>query len=144
MTLAKKAEENPVTVTIDGAVVAVPEGATILDAARVAGARIPTLCWHPALSPIGSCRVCLVEVEGIDRPATACNTQALGGMKIVTRSERLFSLRREVIKMILAHHPLNCAPCPLNGDCRLQDMAYEYDLTAFDFSDYVVKTEEFP
>ncbi len=144
MTLATKRKENPVTVTIDGTAVEVAEGVTILEAARMAGARIPTLCWHPALSPIGSCRVCLVEVEGIDRPATACNTQALSGMKIITRSERLFNLRREVIKMILAHHPLNCAPCPLNGDCRLQDMTYEYDLTAFDFSDYVVKTEEFP
>jgi len=144
MSLAAQAPQSLFTVTVDGTAVDVPPGATLLDAAHRAGARVPTLCWHPALSPIGSCRVCLVEVEGIDRPATACNTQALHGMRIVTRSERLFRLRREVIKMILAHHPLNCTPCPRNGDCRLQDMAYEYDLTAFDFSEYLVKTEEFP
>jgi len=133
-----------ITLYIDGTAVSVPEGATILDAARKAGARIPTLCFLPELQPIGSCRVCLVTIEGTDRPATACNTQALEGMRVVTRSEQLFHLRREVMKMIIAHHPLNCAPCPKNGQCRLQDMAYEYDLTTFDFARYVIATEEFP
>lgn len=144
MTTTTAAEKKIIAVTIDGTPVGVPEGSTILDAAQKAGARIPTLCHHPSLAPIGSCRVCLVSVAGVDRPATACNTQALAGMAITTRSEGLFNLRREVIKMILAHHPLNCTPCPLNGDCRLQDMAYEYDLTTFDFSEYLLKTVEFP
>jgi predicted molibdopterin-dependent oxidoreductase YjgC len=133
-----------VKLEVDGKTVFAPEGATILEAARSAGIRIPTLCYHEALSPIGSCRVCVVEVEGVDRPATACNTQALDGMRIVTRSERLFNLRREVIRMILAHHPLNCSPCPKNGDCELQDIAYEYDLAPNDFGSYSIKTEEYP
>lgn len=122
----------------------VPTGTTILDAARSVHIKIPTLCWHPALSPIGSCRVCFVEIEGVDRPAAACHTEALEGMTVVTRSERLFDLRREVIRMILAHHPLNCTPCPKNGDCSLQDLAYEYDLAVTGLADYRVRTEEFP
>jgi predicted molibdopterin-dependent oxidoreductase YjgC len=136
--------KKEISIIIDGVKVQVPAGASILSAADKIGVHIPTLCYHPALSSIGSCRVCLVEIKGLSRPATACNTQALEGMNIITRSERLFQLRREVIKMILAHHPLNCAPCPKNGDCRLQDIAYEYDLTTADFNDYKILTEEFP
>lgn len=133
-----------IALTIDGATVAVPEGSTILEAARKIGVRIPTLCHHPALEPIGSCRVCVVEVEGVDRPATACNTQALEGMSVTTRSERLFNLRREVIKMIIANHPLNCAACPLSGNCELRDLAYEYDLSGFDTTEYRIRTENNP
>ena len=136
--------EKEVKLIIDGQEVTVAKGATILEAARKAGIRIPTLCYHPALPPIGSCRICVVEIDGIDRPSTACNTEALDGMKVTTRSERIFHLRREVIKMILAHHPLNCAPCPKNGDCELQDLAYEYDLAAMDFNEYRIELEEFP
>ena len=133
-----------VTVVIDDQELSVPVGSTILDAARSAGIPIPALCYHPALSPIGSCRVCSVEIAGIDRPATACDTEVLEGMRVITRSERLFNLRRELIKMILAHHPLNCAPCPKNGDCRLQDLAYEYDLALTGLTEYQVRTEDFP
>ena len=136
--------EKKVTLIIDGQKITVPDTITILEAAQKAGIRIPTLCYHPALAAIGSCRICIVEIEGVDRPATACNTEALEGMKVTTRSERLFDLRREVIKMILAHHPLNCSPCPENGDCELQDLAYEYDLAAMDFNDYHIQTEGFP
>jgi predicted molibdopterin-dependent oxidoreductase YjgC len=137
-------EKKGIILTIDDNETFVPNGTTILEAARKAGIRIPTLCYHPALAPIGSCRICIVEIEGVDRPATACNTEVLEGMKVTTRSERLFNLRREVIKMILAHHPLNCAPCPKNGDCELQDLAYEYDLATMDFNEYRIQAEEFP
>ena len=136
--------ENKIHCVIDGHEISVPAGSTILEAARNSGIRIPTLCYHEALDPIGSCRICLVEIEGVDRAATACNTQALEGMNITTRSENLFNLRREIKKMILAHHPLNCAPCPKNGDCELQDLAYEYDLAAMDFNEYRIQTMEFP
>jgi len=140
-TMAKDAK---VRLTIDGHTVAALQGSTILEAATQVGIKIPTLCHHPALTPIGSCRICVVEIDGIDRPATACNTEAMEGMRVTTRSERLFHLRREVIKMILAHNPLNCAPCPRNGDCQLQDLAYEYDLVTLDFHEYQIPTEEFP
>jgi len=136
--------KRQVTLTVDGQEVTVSAGSTILDAARRLGIRIPTLCYHPALPPIGSCRICMVDVEGVERPVTACNTEALDGLKVVTRSERLFNLRREVIKMILAHHPLNCTPCPKNGECELQDLAYEYDLAAMDLDGYRIPVEEFP
>lgn len=136
--------KKQISLYIDGHMVNISEGATILEAAKKAGLKIPTLCYHPALAPIGSCRICIVEIEGVDRPATACNTQALAGMKVVTRSERLFHLRREIIKMILAHHPLNCDPCPKNGACDLQDLAYEYDLTTFEVSEYSLQLDNFP
>jgi predicted molibdopterin-dependent oxidoreductase YjgC len=136
--------EKKIKLTIDGQEVSVPEGTTILEAAGKLGIKIPTLCYHPALSPIGSCRICVVEIEGVDRPDTACNTEALEGMKVITRSRRLFDLRREILKMILAHHPLNCAPCPKNGECDLQDLAYEYDLAPMDLDGYRVQIEEFP
>lgn len=141
---AKKKTEDEVSIFLDGQEVVVPKGHTILDAARKAGIRIPTLCYHPALSPIGSCRICIVEIQGVDRPATACNTEALEGMRVTTRSERIFDLRREILKMILSQHPLNCAPCPKNGDCELQDLAYEYDLAEVDLNEYRIVTEDFP
>ncbi len=144
MTTITAMDKKEITISIDGSLVAIPEGSTILDAARKAGVRIPTLCHHPALEPIGSCRVCVVEIDGFERPATACNTQALPGMAIATRSERLFNLRREVLKMILANHPLNCPSCPLSGNCELRGLAYEYDLSEYDLSEYRIKTESNP
>jgi predicted molibdopterin-dependent oxidoreductase YjgC len=144
MTTQKDIKKKEITLKVDGIEVTVPEGTTILNAARKVGARIPTLCYHPALEPIGSCRVCVVEIEGVDRPATACNTSALDGMEVTTRSKRLFNLRREVIKMILANHPLNCAACPLSGSCELRTLAYEYDLSGFDTAEYRVETEDYP
>lgn len=136
--------KRQINLSIDGMAVSVPEGASILDAARKINARVPTLCFMPELRPLGSCRVCMVSVEGTNRPAPACNTKVLEGMKVVTRSERLFNLRRGVIKMILAQHPPNCAPCPKNGDCDLQNMAYEYDLITAESAKYSIRTEEFP
>lgn len=144
MTTQKDIEKSEITLQVDGIKVTVPEGTTILNAAKKVGARIPTLCYHPAIEPIGSCRVCVVEVEGFDRPATACNTKALEGMVVTTRSRRLYNLRREVIKMILANHPLNCATCPLSGNCELRALAYEYDLSGFDTAEYRVKTDDYP
>jgi len=141
---AKTTAAKQVCLSIDGTKVNVPEGSTILDAARKTGARIPTLCFLPELRPIGSCRVCMVEVDDNDRPTSACNTEALEGMQVVTRSERLFHLRREVIKMVLAQHPANCAPCPKNGDCALQDMAYEYDVNLVETAKYNIRSEEVP
>lgn len=144
MTTKQILEKKTITLTIDGESVSVPEGTTILDAAKKTGARIPTLCYHPALEPIGSCRLCVVEIAGVQRPATSCNTKALEGMEITTRSQRLFTLRREVLKMILANHPLNCAACPLSGGCELRELAYEYDLSGFDAAEYRVKKDDYP
>jgi predicted molibdopterin-dependent oxidoreductase YjgC len=141
---ATTSQDESITLMVDEREVTVRSGSTILDAARELQIKIPTLCWHPAITPIGSCRVCFVEIAGVDRPAAACHTQALDGMQVVTRSERLFDLRREVIRMILAHHPLNCTPCPRNGTCDLQDLAYEYDLAVTGLGEYKVRTEEYP
>ncbi len=144
MTLRQILEKKTVTLAIDGCPVSVPEGTTILEAAKKVGSRIPTLCYHPALEPIGSCRLCVVEIVGMHRPVTACNTKALEGMEITTRSRRLFEMRREVLKMILANHPLNCAACPYSGSCELRVLAYEYDLSGFDNAQYRIKGEDYP
>ncbi len=90
-----------IALTIDGKEVTVQPGTTILAAAREGGIDIPTLCYHESLLPIGSCRLCLVEVEGYSEPMTACTTPALDGIVVTTRSERLFRMRRE----ISAAHP---------------------------------------
>jgi len=134
---------NDLSITINGKSVAAREGRTILDVAREQGIRIPTLCYHEKLQPLESCRLCVVEVEGVRAPVTACSTPITEGMVITTRSTALEQLRRETLKMILLNHPLNCTPCELNGNCQLQDLAYEYDITPRDLLTYDIAPREF-
>lgn len=115
-----------ITLTIDGKEVAVAKGATVLEAARSAGIVIPTLCYHPKLRPIGSCRLCLVEIAGTEKPVTSCTTPAGDKMVVTTQSPRLFELRREAISYLLINHPLDCPVCDKAGECRLQDLAFQY------------------
>jgi len=110
---------------IDGRLVRVPEGTTILRAAQEAGIRVPSLCDHPALTPVGACRLCAVEVEGSPKLLTACTTPLAPGMAVRTDTPRLRRARRGVLELLLARHPLECFSCPSNGDCALQDLAYE-------------------
>ncbi|MDP1990231.1 MAG: molybdopterin-dependent oxidoreductase, partial [Syntrophales bacterium] len=119
--------------TIDGKEVTVPKGATILAAAREVGIDIPTLCTHKSLLPIGSCRLCLVEVEGYGEPMTACTTPALDGIVVTTRSEKLFRLRREILQLILVSHPLDCPQCDEGGECRLQDLVYQHGIERVEY-----------
>ena len=112
-----------VTVNIDGKTVSVPEGTTILDAARKAGIVIPTLCYLKELNEIGACRVCVVEVEGYDRLMAACNTQVLEGMVIRTDSTRARRTRRTNLQLILSQHDCQCPTCARSGNCSLQRMA---------------------
>ncbi len=108
-------------------VVAHPEE-TILEVATRHQIRIPTLCFHKKLSPIGSCRVCMVEVEGARKPMPACETVAVEGMKVLTSTERLTELRRAAIRLMLLNHKMDCIVCHKSGDCALQDLAYEYQV----------------
>jgi predicted molibdopterin-dependent oxidoreductase YjgC len=117
-----------VRLTIDGKEVLAPEGSTILEAARSAGIRIPTLCFHERLKPIGSCRMCVVEVQGFPEPVTACDTQVAEGVTVTTQSESLYRMRQETMKLLLVNHPLDCPICDKSGDCTLQDLAYEYQI----------------
>ena len=111
------------TLRIDGTDIAVATGTTVLAAAHQAGLRIPTLCQHDGISAVGACRLCVVEIEGHDRPMAACVTQATEGLQIRTNSPRLQEIRRTVVEMLFTEGNHVCAVCVANGDCELQDLA---------------------
>ncbi|MCC6388870.1 MAG: formate dehydrogenase subunit alpha [Dehalococcoidia bacterium] len=112
-----------VTLEIDGTAVTVPEGSSVMRAAMEAGTRIPRLCATDSLDPFGSCRLCLVEIEGRKGTPASCTTPAEAGMKVTTQNGKLAKLRRGVMELYISDHPLDCLTCPANGDCELQDMA---------------------
>jgi predicted molibdopterin-dependent oxidoreductase YjgC len=116
-----------VTLTINNQRVVAEEGSTILEAARGAGIHIPTLCHHPDLSNVGACRMCVVSVEKARGLQTACTTPALEGMLVDTESQEARETRKFVLEMLLSDHPNACMLCEVNGDCELQDLAYEYN-----------------
>ena len=110
-------------VIIDGRQVAVPAESTILDAAIQAGAKVPTLCWMKDLNLIGSCRMCVVEVEGHDALSAACNTQVYEGMRVLTSTPRVVQARRTNLATILEGHRSQCTTCKRSGTCALQDLS---------------------
>lgn len=118
-----------VRLTIDGKEVMAAEKSTILEAARSVGITIPTLCFHEKLHPIGSCRMCVVEIVGFTEPVTACDTQVIEGISVTTQSETLFRMRQETLKLLLSNHPLDCPICSKAGECTLQDLVYEFGVT---------------
>ncbi len=110
------------TLTIDGNKVEVGEEATILQATMAAGIYIPAICAHPMLTPDGSCRLCLVEIEGAEEPVTACNTRVAEGMVINTNTPQLQEARKELLKKLLAHHPCECLVCERRDRCGPYDI----------------------
>jgi formate dehydrogenase major subunit len=112
-----------VTLQIDGMDVTVPEGTSIMRAAMLAGVEVPKLCATDSIQAFGSCRLCLVEIEGRPGTPASCTTPVAAGMKVITQSERLHRLRRGVMELYISDHPLDCLTCAANGDCELQDMA---------------------
>ena len=115
--------ENTVTLTIDGQSVTVPAGTSVMAAAMSLGTKIPKLCATDSLEPFGSCRLCLVEIEGRRGTPASCTTPAEDGMVVRTQSENLAGLRKGVMELYISDHPLDCLTCSANGDCELQDMA---------------------
>jgi formate dehydrogenase major subunit len=115
--------EKTVTLTIDGAAVTVPEGTSIMRAAMELGTKIPKLCATDMLEAFGSCRLCLVEIEGRPGTPASCTTSAADGMVVRTQTDRLKRLRKGVMELYISDHPLDCLTCSANGDCELQDMA---------------------
>jgi len=97
-----------VSLTIDGKSTSVEPGVTILEAAQGIGINIPTLCWLQKVSPTGACRICAVEIEGVDRPMTACNTPVKEGIVVTTQSEKLTVIRKKIMELMLVNHPLDC------------------------------------
>ncbi|MBK6562523.1 formate dehydrogenase subunit alpha [Candidatus Amarobacter glycogenicus] len=112
-----------VTLEIDGKPVAVAAGTSVMRAAMESGVRVPRLCATDSLEPFGSCRLCLVEIEGRKGTPASCTTPVEAGMKVTTQSAKLARLRRGVMELYISDHPLDCLTCPANGDCELQDMA---------------------
>jgi formate dehydrogenase major subunit len=115
--------EKSVTLTIDGATITVPEGTSIMRAAMELGTKIPKLCATDMLDAFGSCRLCLVEIEGRPGTPASCTTPAGNGMVVHTHTDRLKRLRKGVMELYISDHPLDCLTCSANGDCELQDMA---------------------
>jgi formate dehydrogenase major subunit len=118
-----RSSENMVHLEIDGIPVRVPEDSSILYAATAANRNIPKLCATDSLEAFGSCRLCLVEIEGRRGYPASCTTPVEPGMKVRTQSPRLADLRRGVMELYISDHPLDCLTCPANGHCELQDMA---------------------
>ena len=117
------AGEHHVRLTIDGVPVTVPEGTSILRAAREAGIDVPKLCATDSVKAFGSCRLCLVEIEGRAGAPASCTTPVAAGMTVRTQTPLLKDLRRRVMELYISDHPLDCLTCAANGDCELQDMA---------------------
>ncbi len=117
-----------VNLTIDGRKVSVPEGTTILEAAREAGLTIPTLCYLKDVNEIGACRICSVEVEGRDHLVASCNAPAEEGMVVHNNTEKVRTTRRLNLEMILSRHYTNCTSCVRSGNCTLQTLARDMNL----------------
>ena len=115
--------DKMITLTIDGRETSVPEGTGMIEAARIAGSDIPTLCYLEGLTPSASCGLCVVEIEGGKALSRACVTKVQAGMKIKTSSPRVMAARRMALELILANHPSECLSCARNGSCELQAMA---------------------
>jgi formate dehydrogenase major subunit len=115
--------EVMINVAIDGIAVSVPEGTSVMRAAAMVGANIPKLCATDSLNAFGSCRLCLVEIEGRPGTPASCTTPVQEGMSVHTQTPRLDKLRKGVMELYISDHPLDCLTCPANGDCELQDMA---------------------
>jgi predicted molibdopterin-dependent oxidoreductase YjgC len=107
-----------IALTVDGQKIDVPDGSTVLEASRKANIYIPTLCYHPSLTPWGGCRLCIVEIEGMKGYPTACTTPALGGMRVKTQREEIQSLRRQILELILSEHPCVCLTCERGEECE--------------------------
>ncbi|NWG02670.1 MAG: molybdopterin-dependent oxidoreductase [Syntrophaceae bacterium] len=119
--------------TIDGKEVTGRPDQTILEVAKENGICIPTLCYHPRLSLLKSCRICLVEVEGADMPMASCATPVIEGMVVHTHTERVEKMRLEALKLLLVNHPLDCPVCDAGGECQLQNRAYEFGINQVEF-----------
>ena len=114
--------EKEVTLSIDGIEVTVPAGTSVMRAAQECGNSIPKLCATDSLEPFGSCRLCLVEIEGRRGYPASCTTIAEAGMQVRTQTPKLADIRRGVMELYISDHPLDCLTCSANGNCELQDM----------------------
>ena len=117
-------EKKKVSLVIDGVRTEAAPGTTVMEAADAIGVRIPRLCYHPRLSTLGACRVCIVEVEGVRNPVASCSYPVAEGMTVRTSSPTLRRLRRDIVELLLDNHPQTCQTCERDANCELQNLAY--------------------
>ncbi len=116
----------PLEIEIDGQKLEVPDGSTVMDAARLANIYVPHFCYHRKLSIAANCRMCLVQIEKAPKPMPACATPVTNGMKVQTHSEQAVTAQKGVMEFLLINHPLDCPICDQGGECQLQDLAVGY------------------
>lgn len=126
-----------VKVTFDGMDVTVPDHTTILDAAAQVGIKLPTLCYLRGVSEIGACRVCVVEVEGLDQLVASCNNYCVDGMVIHTNSPKVREARRRNLQMLLSQHSSECTSCVRSGNCELQRLSHDFGITSQPFQKHL-------
>ena len=119
-------------VEIDGVALEVDHGTTIIDAADKLGIAIPRFCYHRKLPIAANCRMCLVDVEKMPKPAPACATPVMEGMRVTTQTKRALDAQRNVMEFLLINHPLDCPICDQGGECELQDLAIGYGRSIVD------------
>ena len=124
-----------VTVFIDGVELAAPKGSMIIQAADKAGIPIPRFCYHDKLAIAANCRMCLVDVEKMGKPAPACATPVMDGMQVRTRSDKALKAQRNVMEFLLINHPLDCPICDQGGECELQDLSLGYGRSVSRFAE---------
>ena len=124
-----------VTVFIDGVELAAPKGSMIIQAADKAGIPIPRFCYHDKLAIAANCRMCLVDVEKMGKPAPACATPVMDGMQVRTRSDKALKAQRNVMEFLLINHPLDCPVCDQGGECELQDLSLGYGRSVSRFAE---------
>src|ERR1700692_1230561 len=118
-------QQNTIQVTIDGREVAAIEGSMLVDPAKLGDVEIPYFCYEPKLgNPVGACRMCLVEIEGIPKLQTSCSTPVKDGMVVNTQTDRVKGAQNAIVEFLLVNHPLACPVCDKGGECPLQDITF--------------------
>jgi NADH dehydrogenase/NADH:ubiquinone oxidoreductase subunit G len=111
-----------VWIEVDGQKIETQKGKSVLEASLESGIYIPHLCYHPMLSPAASCRLCVVEISGIDGPVTSCNTPVSEGMMVRTKSDKINQMRKLAMELMLAGHPVDCSTCIKYLNCEFQSL----------------------
>jgi len=128
--------ENVATIEleIDGQKITAHKDETILQAARRHGFYIPTMCYLTKLKPIASCRLCVVDIEGMEDPVLSCQERVVSGLKVTTQSKSLYEYRQNIMKLYDVNHPLQCGVCPKSGECDLQNKTMEFNVNEQEFA----------
>ncbi|UCD34693.1 MAG: (2Fe-2S)-binding protein [Nitrospiraceae bacterium] len=126
--------DEKLRITINGKVVLCSRDETILDAAKKAEVRIPTLCYDERLEPYGGCRLCIVEIKDFPKPVPACTTRVKDKMVISTETDEVRRMRKNILALLLSNHPNDCMRCEATGNCALQTLSYEYEVDGTRFA----------